>query len=65
MSDSSRQRSYQKRQADKGLCALCPKPIFKWKRCRKHYKRALADYEKARERKGRIVRYATARVPAE
>jgi hypothetical protein len=53
---NSRQREYQKNNIAKGLCALCPRPQFKWKRCRKHYKRALEDYEKMRAKKNRTRR---------
>jgi hypothetical protein len=48
MAKASRQRTYQQNNIAKGLCAICPRPAFKWKRCRKHYKRALEDYKKQR-----------------
>lgn len=57
MAKLSRQRTYQMNNIAKGLCALCPQPIFKWKRCKKHFKRAKADYEKQRAKAARKSRY--------
>ena len=45
----SRQRRWQKKQAENGLCKICPRPAEKWGLCAEHVEKAVKNRRKARK----------------
>lgn len=44
-SHRERSKQYQLKNLENGKCKLCPKKLYKWKLCRRHFRAAKAAYD--------------------